>query len=67
LGDLALQIRNTASSGRKPRTDDAIVSATWMADPPIKLANPTVIVSDFVWVSTRSGHRKAFQGQCCVG
>jgi hypothetical protein len=53
--------RKTANSGRMPRIEDAIVSAYWMAEPPINPLSPTGMVWDLVWVSTSRGHRKAFQ------
>src|SRR4051812_33386471 len=44
-----------------PRTAEAMVSAYWIAAPPTRLLSPTGMVCDLVWVSTRSGHRKAVQ------
>jgi hypothetical protein len=48
--------KSTASSGRMPRTAEAVVSVYWIAEPPIRLLSPTGMVRDFVWVGTSSGH-----------
>ncbi len=38
-----------------------MVSAYWIAEPPMRLLRPTGMVCDFVWVRTSSGQRNAFQ------